>query len=366
MVLGDRKIMKIKRLELSNFRNYESLCVDFSDNVNILYGDNAAGKTNILEAIYMCATTRSQRQSKEKDMIRFGCEEAHLRMIAADEITQRRIDMQLSRSKAKGVALDGQPLVRAGQLFGLLGIISFCPDDLSMIKAGPAERRRFLDMEASQIDRLYMHNLSSYNKVLAQRNNLLKQVSLNKELLGTLDVWDEQLVEYGSYLIEKRAEFTQKLEEIAKPVHRAVSGEKEDIKLIYTPDTSVRDFKDKLFFGRDRDIASTFTTVGPHRDDLEFEINGKNARSFGSQGQQRTTALSMKLAEIELVRQVSGKAPILLLDDVLSELDRNRQTQLLGFTQGVQTFITCTGLEEFVMQRTGINKVYKVGEGTLS
>ncbi len=358
--------MKIKRLELANFRNYEFLNADFSGNVNILYGDNAAGKTNILEAIYMCATTRSQRQSKEKDMIRFGSDEAHIRMIAADEISERRIDMQLSRSKGKGIALDGQPLVRAGQLFGLFGIISFCPDDLSMIKAGPAERRHFIDVEASQVDRLYMHNLSSYNKVLSQRNNLLKQVSVNKELLGTLDVWDEQLVEYGTYLIEKRAEFVEKLEKIAKPVHRAVSGEKEDIKLIYSPDTSVKDFKDKLFLSRDRDIATTYTTTGPHRDDLEFEINGKNARTFGSQGQQRTTALSMKLAEIELVKSISGKAPILLLDDVLSELDRNRQTQLLGFTQGVQTFITCTGVEEFVMQRTGINKVFKVGEGRLS
>jgi len=357
--------MKIKRLELANFRNYESLSVEFSDNVNILYGDNAAGKTNILEAIYMCATTRSQRQSKEKDMIKFGCEESHLRMITADEVSERRIDMQLSRSKAKGVALDGQALVRAGQLFGLLGIISFCPDDLSMIKAGPAERRRFIDMEASQVDRLYMHNLSSYNKILAQRNNLLKQVSLNKELLGTLDIWDEQLVEYGSYLIDKRAEFVEELEEIAGPVHKAVSGEKEDIKVIYSPDTSKKDFKDKLFLNRDRDIALTYTTTGPHRDDLEFEINGKNARTFGSQGQQRTTALSMKLAEIELVKKVSGKAPILLLDDVLSELDRNRQTQLLGFTQGVQTFITCTGVEEFVKERTGINKVFKVGDGKL-
>ncbi len=358
--------MKINRLELANFRNYESLNVNFSDKVNILYGENAAGKTNILEAIYMCATTRSQRQSKEKDMIRFGCDEAHLRMIASDDISERRIDMQLSKSKGKGVALDGQPLMRAGQLFGLIGIISFCPDDLSMIKAGPSERRHFIDVEASQTDRLYMHNLSSYNKVLAQRNNLLKQVSVNKELLGTLDVWDEQLVEYGSYLIEKRAEFIEKLEQIAKPVHKAVSGEKEDIRLIYVPDTQIKDFKDRLFMNRERDIMSTFTTTGPHRDDIEFEINGKNARTFGSQGQQRTTALSLKLAEIELVKNISSKAPILLLDDVLSELDRNRQTQLLGFTQGVQTFITCTGVEEFVMQRTGINKVFKVGEGTVT
>lgn len=358
--------MKINRLELANFRNYESLNVNFSDKVNILYGENAAGKTNILEAIYLCATTRSQRQSKEKDMIRFGCDEAHLRMIASDDISERRIDMQLSKSKGKGVALDGQPLMRAGQLFGLIGIISFCPDDLSMIKAGPSERRHFIDVEASQTDRLYMHNLSSYNKVLAQRNNLLKQVSVNKELLGTLDVWDEQLVEYGSYLIEKRAEFIEKLEQIAKPVHKAVSGEKEDIRLIYVPDTQIKDFKDRLFMNRERDIMSTFTTTGPHRDDIEFEINGKNAKTFGSQGQQRTTALSLKLAEIELVKNISSKAPILLLDDVLSELDRNRQTQLLGFTQGVQTFITCTGVEEFVMQRTGINKVFKVGEGTVT
>jgi len=357
--------MKIKKLELADFRNYGNLTAEFSDCVNILYGDNAAGKTNILEALYMCATSRSQRLAREKEMIRFGCECAHLRMIIADDNIERKIDMQLSKTGSKGIAIDGQTIKRAGELFGLIGIISFCPDDLSMIKDGPAQRRRFIDMEASLVDRLYMHNLSSYNKVLLQRNNLLKQLSGNKELLPTLDIWDEKLVEFGTYIINKRAEFIKELENTAIPIHRAVSGEKEDIKLVYVPSVTAQNFAKELARNRERDIILMYTQAGPHRDDLEFEINGQNARKYGSQGQQRTIALSMKLAEIELVKARSKREPVLLLDDVLSELDRNRQEQLLAYTQGVQTFITCTGLEEFVEKRTGINKIFKVGQGVL-
>lgn len=360
ILCAERRDMRVDSIELSDFRNYESLKVEFSPDVNILYGDNAAGKTNILEAIYLCSTTKSERAVKERELIRFGCEEAHLRMHISNGDITHKIDMQINGSKSKGVALDSVPLKRAADLYGMVNIISFSPDDLSMIKNGPADRRRFLDMELCQLDKTYMYNLSYYNKVCAQRNNLLKQINDNRELLSTLDIWDSKLVEHGSYIIEKRAEFTKQLCEIAYPIHKAITGDREDINLVYAPNCQKEKLADEIFFSHDRDIATMMTNVGPHRDDIGFEINGQDARKYGSQGQQRTVALCMKLAEIELVKKVTGNSPVLLLDDVLSELDRNRQKELLSYTRGIQTFITCTGLEEFVVQRMGINKVFKV------
>lgn len=357
--------MKVDRIELSNFRNYESLRADFSSNVNILYGDNAAGKTNILEAIYLCSTTKSQRAGKERELIRFGCDEAHLRMHISSGDISHRIDMQLNAVKTKGVAIDSIPMKRAADLYGMVNIISFSPDDLSMIKNGPADRRRFLDMELCQLDKSYLYNLSCYNKVLAQRNNLLKQINDNRELLSTLDIWDKKLAEHGMYIIDRRNDFTEKLCEIAYPIHKSITGDREELKILYVPNCSGKKLEEDIFLSHDRDIYTMMTNVGPHRDDLEFEINGQNARKYGSQGQQRTVALCMKLAEIELVKKVTGSSPVLLLDDVLSELDRNRQRELLNYTDGIQTFITCTGLEEFVTQRMGINKVFKVTNNML-
>ena len=357
--------MVINKLELQNFRNYESLCIDFSPNINILYGDNAQGKTNILEALYVGCTTKSHRAGSEREMIRFGCDESHMRMFVLKKDLNRKIDMHLKRNKPKGVAVDGIPVSRAAELYGMFNIVSFSPDDLSIIKNGPAERRRFTDMELCQLDRSYMHSLTAYNRALMQRNMLLKQISGNKDLEDTLSVWDEQLIRYGSSIIEARKNFINDLGVIAAQIHESITGGEERLTLKYQPSTSAGSIAEDIALSRERDIFMKVSNVGPHRDDIGFIINDTDARKYGSQGQQRTVALTLKLAEIELVKKKTHDNPVLLLDDVLSELDRNRQNQLLGSITGIQTFITCTGLEEFVNNRVKYDCIYHVEQGSV-
>ncbi|MBR4777592.1 MAG: DNA replication/repair protein RecF [Lachnospiraceae bacterium] len=358
--------MIIRSLELSNFRNYEKLNISFSPDVTILYGDNAQGKTNVLEALYTASTTKSQKGSKDKDMIKFNESESHIRMTVEDGDIERRIDMHLKSTKQKGVAIDGIPIRKASELYGIMNIISFSPDDLGIIKEGPAERRRFIDMELCQLDKLYMHNFSGYNRALDQRNNLLKQISFNAELKGTLNVWDEQLINFGEYLIEKRDLFIKEISDIASKIHSIITENKETLEIQYLPSTDKESFRNELLSSREKDIILKMTNVGPHRDDMVFMVNGQDARKYGSQGQQRTAALTLKLAEIELVKKKTGKNPVLLLDDVLSELDRNRQNKLLENISGVQTIVTCTGLEEFIKNRIKYDKVYRVTAGTIT
>ena len=357
--------MIIRSLEMSNFRNYEYLNLSFSPDVSILYGDNAQGKTNILEALYTAATTKSQKGSKDKEMIKFGEHEAHIRIIVQDNDISRKIDMHFKDNKPKGVAIDGIPIKKASELYGLMNIVSFSPDDLSIIKEGPSERRHFCDMELCQLDKLYMHNYSGFNRALEQRNNLLKQISVNPELNDTLNIWDEQLVSFGSYIIKKRKSFISDINEIASELHRTLTEGKEELRIEYIPSTDEENFKDVLLKTREKDVYLKMTNIGPHRDDMAFIINDEDAKKFGSQGQQRTSALTLKLAEIELVKKRTGKNPVLLLDDVLSELDRNRQIKLLENINGVQTVITCTGLEEFIKQRIKYDKVYRVSNGNV-
>lgn len=358
--------MYINKLELNNFRNYAQLDIELSKGVNILYGDNAQGKTNILEALYMGCTTKSQRAVREREMIRFGEEEAHIRMYVTKRDLSRKIDMHLKKNSKKGVAIDGVPVERAAEIYGMMNIISFSPDDLSIIKSGPAERRHFIDMELCQLDRSYMYCLSNYNKALTQRNVLLKQMSDNKELEKTLYIWDEQLLNYGCEIIDKRKEFIKSIEKTAQRIHSELTNNEEELEIIYVPNVSSSGFSVDLAMNHDKDIAQRVTTVGPHRDDLEFRINKEDARKFGSQGQQRTVALTLKLAEIDIVKQAVSDNPILLLDDVLSELDRNRQNQLLGSIADIQTIVTCTGLEEFVSGRIKYDCIYHVEQGKVS
>lgn len=358
--------MIIKQLELVDYRNYPQLNIELSPGVNILYGDNAQGKTNILEAIFTGCTTKSQRGAKEREMIRFGRDEAHIRMLIMKNGINRRIDMHFKKNSKRGVAVDGMPVAKSADLYGMVNIISFSPDDLAIIKNGPEERRRFIDMELCQLDRTYMYNLSSYNKALVQRGILLKQLIGNKELESTLSVWDEQLVGFGTYIIAKREEFIRELCLTAQKVHKELTGGDEQLNLVYQPSSSAGNFSVDLALSRERDIALKMTNVGPHRDDLGFTINGEDARKYGSQGQQRTIALTLKLAEIELVRQKTKDDPVLLLDDVLSELDRNRQNQLLNSISDIQTIITCTGLEEFVSGRIKYDCIYHVEQGNVT
>lgn len=357
--------MFVKSLELKNFRNYDDLSMTFDKDNNILFGDNAQGKTNVLEAVYVSGTTKSHKGSKDKELIKIGEDEAHIRLIVNKNGIDRKIDMHLRKNKSKGVAIDGIPIKKSMELCGLINIIFFSPENLNIIKNGPSERRRFIDMELCQIDKFYLDNLYKYNKIVNQRNNLLKQINVDKSNLETLSIWDEQLVSYGKKIINRRKEFVDELNVIVNVIHKKLSGEKEDLKLVYEPNISVDSFEEKLFVNRDRDIILKSTSIGPHRDDMGFLINGIDVRKFGSQGQQRTAALSLNLAELELVKNKIKDNPILLLDDVLSELDRNRQTYLLNSLEGIQTIITCTGLEEFINNRFNVDKIYKVEKGKI-
>lgn len=357
--------MIVKSLELKDYRNYNNLNIPFSDGTNILYGENAQGKTNILEAIYLCGTTKSHKGSKDKDIIMFEKEEAHIRVILEKNSISHRIDLHLKKNKAKGVAIDGMPIKRQGELFGMLNLVFFSPEDLYIIKDGPAERRRFLDLELCQLDKIYLSNLSNYNKVLEQRGNLLKQIGFNRNLLDTLYVWDEKLLEFGKKIIETRSNFVDRLNGLVYDIHKKLTGGKEELLLQYEPNVTSENFEMKLKKSLERDLNLRMTNIGPHRDDLSFLIGKIDIRKYGSQGQQRTAALSCKLAEIELVKSVIKDNPILLLDDVLSELDRQRQTHLLDSIGDLQTIITCTGLEEFINCRFDYDKIFHVVNGTV-
>ncbi len=369
--------MKVKLLELRDFRNYHTLQVEFSEDANLLYGDNAQGKTNILEAIYLCGTTKSHRGSKDKDMIRYDGEESHIRMFIERDSITHKIDMHLKQNKAKGIAIDGIPIKKSSELFSLINIVSFSPEDLSIVKNGPGERRRFMDMELCQLDKIYLFHLANYNKAITQRNSLLKQLQYSRGLEDTLAVWNEHLITSGTKLIKARTEFIKEISDIAEKIHEKLSDGRETLKLLYEPNVIEEDYKKAMKESLQKDIATKMTNVGPHRDDISFQLSKLNetmktekeayedVRRFGSQGQQRTAALSLKLAEIELVKMRIKDTPIILLDDVLSELDRNRQEQLLSCIQGMQTIITCTGLEEFVNDRLEHNQVYHVKNGNI-
>ena len=357
--------MIIKSIELQNFRNYEDLNISFDEETNIFYGDNAQGKTNILEAAYLSGTTKSHKCSKDKEMIRFGEQESHIRTVVVKKDKEYQIDMHLKNNRSKGIAINKVPIKKASELFGILNMVFFSPEDLNIIKNGPAERRRFLDSELCQLDKIYLSDLTTYNKILNQRNKLLKDMVYRPDLKDTLPVWDMQLVETGRKIIRRRKQFVDELNEIVHDIHYRISGEKEDLLLQYEPSIEDIFFEDELSRVKERDMRQCMTSVGPHRDDLLFSIGEVDIRKFGSQGQQRTSALSLKLSEIELVKRSIHDTPVLLLDDVLSELDSNRQNYLLNSIHDTQTLITCTGLDEFVKNRFQINKIFKVVQGTV-
>ena len=326
--------MVIKSLKLKNYRNYNLLDLNFDPNTNILYGDNAQGKTNILEALYLTGTTKSHRGTKDRDIIQFGYDESHIETIVEKRGICFQIDMHLKKNSPKGIAIDKVPIRKAGELFGIVHFVFFSPEDLNIIKEGPAGRRRFIDLELSQLDKIYLSNLSNYNRIINQRNSLLKDIYGQKNLLDTLDIWDMQLAAYGTKILERRREFIKQVNEIISDIHYKL------------------------------DIRMKSTTVGPHRDDICFTTDSRlDVRKFGSQGQQRTAALSLKLSEIELVKKVIRDTPVLLLDDVLSELDKHRQNYLLDSIHDIQTIITCTGLDEFVNHRFSINKIFHIKNG---
>lgn len=358
--------MIVKSLKLKNFRSYDFLSLDFDHATNIFYGDNAQGKTNILEALYLSGTTKSHRGTKDRDMIQFGHEEAHIETIIEKNGIEQKIDMHLKKNSPKGIAINKIPIRKASELFGIIHLVFFSPEDLNIIKNGPAERRRFIDIELSQLDKLYLNDLSNYNRIINQRNRLLKDISNRPDLLETLDIWDMQMLEYGNKIIQRRTRFIEEINEIIREVHLKLTGGKENLVLSYEKSTGDLSLEEAVLKYRERDIRMKSTSVGPHRDDMCFMAGQLDIRKFGSQGQQRTAALSLKLSEIELVKMLIHDTPVLLLDDVLSELDKNRQNYLLDSISNIQTFVTCTGVDEFVNHRFTVNKVFQVIDGQVN
>ncbi len=357
--------MIIKLIQLNNYRNYEHLDIEFDNNINILYGDNAQGKTNLLEACYYSAISRSYKGSKDKEIIRFDQDFSNINTIIEKNNRNYEVNIQIIKNKKKTIKIDKVPIRKSSELLGLLNVILFSPEDLNIIKNGPSERRRFIDSELCQIDNIYLSDISKYNKILNNRNKLLKDMNYDSSLKDTLDVWDEQLITYGKSVIKRRREFINELKYYVKEKHLKISGGKEELLINYEPNVDDIFFEDELIKKREKDLKYAQTSVGPHRDDISFSIDGVDMRKFGSQGQQRCCALSLKLSEIDIVSKIINDKPVLLLDDVLSELDSNRQRFLLESLSDIQTIITCTGLDDFVNNRFDADKIFRVVNGTI-
>lgn len=355
--------MIIHHVKLNSFRNYESIELDLGEKINLLSGDNAQGKTNLLEALYLCGTTRSFRHCPDNEMIRQGASSAHIQVESSDHITDTRIDIHLQRNERKKLLINQLPVQKASQLIGKIKFIVFSPDDMALIKGSPSVRRNFLNLEISQMEPVYLSDLSKYNHILRQRNQLLKNIKNDPKLKKTLDVWDEQIILYGCGIIKERTEFIHKINEVIKDIHSKLTEGKEKIELIYKPSVTVEEYSSRLSSARERDLLMAMTTLGPHRDDFIVNIDGTDGKAYGSQGQKRTAALSVKLSEIELLRQKENEEPVILLDDVFSELDAKRQRDLLAMIGDYQTIITCTQSEPFFQEIQADKRLFLVENG---
>lgn len=362
--------MWLEYITLKNFRNYKQLEAQFSPSLNIFIGKNAQGKTNFLEAIYFLALTRSHRTKSDKDLIRFSKDDLHISGKLQREYGKLPLDISLT-SKGRITKINHLKQARLSDYIGHMTVVLFAPENLQLIKGAPSLRRKFIDIDLGQIKPLYLTDLSTYNHVLKQRNNYLKTSDKIDPIY--LDILDEQLAEYGSRVIEQRLDFVKNLNNIANQHHQGISSNLENISLTYKTSIPLTDkltikeiFVNELDKCRQRDLFKKNTGVGPHRDDLTFEINNINA-SFGSQGQQRSLILSLKLAEIDLIKKTTGDYPILLLDDVLSELDNHRQTKLLeNIREHVQTFITTTSTDKINLEQLPKDiKVFTIDQGNI-
>lgn len=368
--------MHIDQLKLKNYRNYEEIELSFDDKINVIIGENAQGKTNLMEAIYVLAFTRSYRTSKEKELIKWEKDFAKIE----GKITKRNRSFPLEiiiSNQGKRAKLNHIEQKRLSDYVGTLNVVMFAPEDLTLVKGPPQIRRRFIDMELGQIQPTYIYHLGQYQKILKQRNYLLKQMQRKKDYDDTvLQVLTEQLVEHATILLEKRFAFIKLLRKWATPIHYEISRTKENLKIVYNPSIDVLEdadkakiekvFTEKFESIRKNEIERGTTLVGPHRDDLSFFINDRDVKVYGSQGQQRTTALSIKLAEIDLIHHQVGEYPILLLDDVLSELDNYRQSHLLSTIQGkVQTFVSTTSVDGIHHDTLKKAELYKISNGKI-
>lgn len=337
--------MKLTSIKLKNFRSYASCDVVFSPNVNSIVGKNAQGKTNLIEAIYFSCIGKSFRTSKEKELIKWGEEQCSISLCAKNEFREKKIDVLLQKSTKKSVRMDGISIRRIGDVLGEVPIVFFSPDELKLVKDSPEERRRFMNIDISQTNKRYFYLLSRYEKILDNRNKLLKS-SPNKEVvLETIDIWNRAIAAAGIKIADERRKFIEQIAPFAEKANEFISnGEKLNVCYKGIEVKNEEEYIKKLEKSFEKDYKLGYTTFGPHRDDIDIFLNGVEVKSFGSQGQQRTAALSLKLAELEIIKQRTGDYPILILDDVFSELDEHRRRRLIKFTDRCQTFITTTDI----------------------
>ena len=360
--------MYIKEIELTNFRNYKEQKVSFSRGVNIFIGKNAQGKTNLLEGIYLNAFGKSFKSVRDKELIRFGEDYCRISSVAEDEENELTTEILIQSDGRKGIKKDGIKVIKSSELLDRIYIIIFSPEDLRIVKDEPEKRRRFINRELCQIRAGYLSDLNDYNKILKQRNTYLKEKSIDYDLL---DIWDRQLAASGTRIIRKRKQFIDRIDEISRRIHSGITEGQENLELQYesnipASDNSEETFYDYLAAAREDDIRTGTTSKGPHRDDIKISADGIDLRRFGSQGQQRTAALSLKLSEIKIIEEEKGEKPILLLDDVLSELDNDRQTMLIRSLGENQLFITTTEISENVARRLPTGKYFKIVNGEVT
>lgn len=352
--------MYVKSIELKNFRNYKDLKLDFDPVLNIIKGQNAQGKTNLIEAVFIMGLGRSFRTNKDSEMINFGENFSRAFSVIEDEDNERKIEI-IYQKDGKVVYVDGVKLQRTADLLENLYVVIFSPEDLKIVKEGPENRRRFIDRELCQIKPVYYSDLGNYKRILKQRNYLLKEKNKNRALL---EVFDESLANYGIRIAEERYRFIEELGKISKSIHKDISGNKEELEISYESKISKgitkENYKKELDKCLENDYFKGFTSFGPHKDDLCMKVNGIDIRTFGSQGQQRTAALSLKLAEIEIIKKETGKNAVLLLDDVLSELDVYRQKYLISCVKDIQVFITTTEIDPEIYESFPSGKTFFV------
>ena len=355
--------MLVKEIVLKDFRNYENLELSFDSSKNIFIGENGQGKTNILEAIFLCAFARSFKTNIAAEMIRFNCESASVKTVIESEELEKEINIILHKSGKKMIKKDGKILNKTTELLSNLIVIIFSPEDLRIIKDNPEKRRYFIDREICQIRPKYQDALKKYNDLLKQKNALLKEQREDIDI-DLLDVYDEQLAELGKVIIKQREEFIKLLGEKTSRIQKEISGGREELVVEYKKNCEEGNILERIKENRERDIFFGYSGTGPHRDDIEFFLKGKEVRKYGSQGQQRTVALALKLAEIEIVRDIVGENPVLLLDDVLSELDENRQKYLLNEIENVQIFVTTTEKNSLFFENPRNISIFNVSGGT--
>lgn len=360
--------MYVKKLKLINYRNYENLEIDLGRHVNVFMGNNAQGKTNILEAIYYCSFAKSHRTSRDKDLINWSKEVSFISISVGRSRIDKKIDINILKDGKKVIKVNSIKINKIGELFGNFNVVMFSPEDLKIIKDSPGVRRKFIDMELCQLDSKYYYNLVQYNKVMNERNIVLKNRNLD---LDILDIYDIQLANFGSYVIERRLSYLSSLNKYSEDIHNEITSGKEKIEFKYNStiknsDNIQENFYETLRSNRKSDLDRGITSHGPHRDDFSVYINNVDTKSFGSQGQQRTAVLTMKFASLRIIKEITGEYPVLLLDDVLSELDLNRKKYVLSSIGEIQTIITCTGIEDLNDYLDNNSKLFKVKEGIVS